>query len=241
MNSRWKQYFLYASLTIIGAGLIYIIAETVKAKNTGFETKTLWDWMELLIIPLVLAIGAFLLNRSERAVERKLAESRAQLEREIATDRQQEVALQSYLDRMAELLLKDKLRTTKNKEVRDVVRIRTLTVLRGLDGRRKGDVLLFLNEAGLINATNPVIYLNGADLTGAHLQGINLNDTNLQSVNLSKAILQFANLERADLREALLHNAKLECASLKGAILSAYGWAGASLKNATMPDGTIHD
>src|SRR6185436_681231 len=94
MNSRWKQYLLYASLITVGGGLIYILVETVKAKNTGFETKTLWDWMELLIIPLILAVGAFFLNRSERKTER-----------EIAKDRQQEQALQSYFDQMTELLL----------------------------------------------------------------------------------------------------------------------------------------
>jgi hypothetical protein len=56
--------------------------------------------MQLLIIPFVLASGAFYLNRSERAVERQTANERAELEREIAKDRLQEAALQSYLDRI---------------------------------------------------------------------------------------------------------------------------------------------
>jgi len=102
MKPRWKTCLLYPSLIIVGGGLIYILVETVKAKNTGFETKALWDWMELLIIPLVLAIGAFFLNQSERETER-----------ETAKDRQQEAALQAYIDNMSELLLKEKLRTTK--------------------------------------------------------------------------------------------------------------------------------
>src|SRR5258706_13159532 len=158
MKSRWKQYLLYASLIIVGGSFVFILIETVKAKNTGFETKTLWDWMQLLIIPLFLAGGAFFLNRSERKTER-----------EIAKDRQQEEALQSYLDRMAELLLKEKLRTTRNKEVRNVARTRTLTMLRGLDATRKGFVLRFLQDANLIAKGKNIVNLEGADLTGADL------------------------------------------------------------------------
>src|SRR5258706_9385623 len=157
MNSRWKQYLLYASLIIIVGGLIFILVETVRAKNTGFETKTLWDWMQLLIIPLFLAGGAFLLNRSEKETERQRAEDRARLEREIAIDRQQEAAFQSYLDRMADLLLKENLRTTEVEEVRKVARTRTLTVLRGLDPTRKGLLLNFLYEAELISKEKPLV------------------------------------------------------------------------------------
>ena len=109
MKRAWKTYLLYGSAIVAVGVLAYILIETVRLKNTGFETKTLWDWMELLVIPLVLAIGAFYLERSERAVDRKTADDRAKLERELATDRQQEAALQAYLDRMAELLLKENL------------------------------------------------------------------------------------------------------------------------------------
>lgn len=164
MKPIWKKYLLCASIVIVGGSLVFILIKTVLAKNTGFETKTLWDWMELLIIPLVLAIGAFYLNRSERAVERQTSEDRAKLEREIATDRQQEAALQAYLDRMAELLLKEKLRNSENDEVQNVARIRTLTVLRGLDAKRKGLVVRFLHEAKLINKQKPIVNLEGSDL-----------------------------------------------------------------------------
>jgi hypothetical protein len=55
--------------------------------------KTLWDWMQLLIIPIVLAIGGYWLNRSERRNERQIAERRTLEERRIAQDRSQEAAL----------------------------------------------------------------------------------------------------------------------------------------------------
>src|SRR5215211_2473133 len=49
--------------------------------------KTLWDWLDLLIIPVVLAIGGYLFTRSENRATRVAAGQRAQSE-----------ALQAYLD-----------------------------------------------------------------------------------------------------------------------------------------------
>lgn len=252
MKPSWKTYLLYASLIIVGGGLLFILTETVREENTGFETKTLWDWMELLVIPLTLLIGGYILNRSERDVERQRAEDRANLEREIATDRQREAVLQSYLDRMAELLLKEKLRTTKNKEVKHIARTWTLTVLRGLSPRRKGNVMIFLYEAGLINNDKPIVDLSSADfryadlilagLDNANLLGVDLEEANLLGAYLRNTCLQGANLSKANLAGANLTGAILKDAYLENAIISTKQLiAVKSLQGATMPDGTKHD
>ena len=172
--------------------------------------KTLWDWMQLFIIPIFLSIGLFLLNRSERNSER-----------EIATDRQHEMALQSYLDRMADLLLKEKLLTTESEEVQKVARIRTLTALRGLDGKRKGLIVRFLYEADLIYKEKTIIGLEGADLQDAELQGVNLQNANLCFANLRRVDLQDAYLKDVGLQGAHLEDARLRGAQLEGADLMA--------------------
>src|SRR5260221_9027510 len=74
--------------------------------------KTLWDWLQLLFIPVVLAVAGFWFNHRERKAaerradnERKAAERRAEAEQEIEQQRaksardiaegnQQEAALQ---------------------------------------------------------------------------------------------------------------------------------------------------
>src|SRR5437016_5911975 len=133
---------------------IALIVEIVRAyifhvNIPGLSGKNIWDWLQLLIIPAVLAIGGFWLNqiqknRDEEAaderteIERIHADIRAQYERDIATDNQHEQALQAYIDKMSELLLDDKLRDLDAVDkVRNISRIRTLTVLRRLDGERK--------------------------------------------------------------------------------------------------------
>ena len=215
---------------------------TISGPSTGTVTRTeeyqpgksLWDLLQLLIIPVVLAVGGFWLNqiqksREEKASEQRTkteqdaAEKRAQTEQEIALGNQQEMALQTYLDRMSELLLEKRLDDpdTTDIEVRKIARVRTLTILSRLDGGRRGTVLRFLYDSGLIVKDKCII-----DLTGA---------------NLSKADLSKANLSGADLSDADLSDADLSRANLSGATVTNEQLAGAkSLQGATMPDGSKH-
>lgn len=150
-----------------GLGLILVLYTPIDAyvfnwQYTGFGPKTIWDWLELLIIPVVLAVGGYVFNRADKQAElerseqqaraeQERAEQQARVERELAQDAQRETALQSYFDRMAELLLTQGLLASQPKDpVRDVARAHTLATLRKLDAIRKGSVIRFLAEAGLI-------------------------------------------------------------------------------------------
>lgn len=223
---------------------MFILIQTVLTKNTGFEKKTLWDWMELLVIPLVLVFGAFILNRSERESERQQAEERAKLEREIANDRQQEAALQAYFDRMSDLLLKEKLRTTKKAEVRDVARTRTISIMRVLDRRRNNLVIQFLREARVVTDKNSI--LNGAEMEGMDLQRLHLNEVYMQGANLEGADLQDAylyqaNLQGARLWRANLRNTILQRANLSEAILQEANLQDAFLWEANLQSALLLD
>jgi uncharacterized protein YjbI with pentapeptide repeats len=81
---------------------------------------------------------------------------------------------------MSELLLANHLQKLgadeEANEVREIARIRTLTVLRRLDSERRGNVLDFLHEAGLISKNKCIIYLTGANLSEADLPGANLSE-----------------------------------------------------------------
>lgn len=248
MKSTWKKIWKVLRSVIgwwaLGIITLVIVLNLYTLPWTGFgdyttatgdfmRGKTLWDWMQLLIIPLFLAVGVIALNRSEKNRENQLAEDRARLERNIARDRQQEAALQSYLDRMSDLLLKEKLLTTRTKEVRNVARTRTLTVLRGLDEKRKGLVVLFLHEAGLL-AKKKVIDLSGADLSSA-----NLNETELSGVNLSMTYLESADFRNAFLEEAIFEKANLLAADFSNAFLSNASLAFADLAFAYLTEADL--
>ncbi len=189
---------------------------------TGFLNKSLWDWMQLLIIPVVLAIGAFIFNF---AISRN--------EQKIALDNQRANLLQTYLDRMSELISEKNLRSSQdNDEVRILARARTLTVLTQLDGKRKGNLIQFLSESQLIN----IIDLSGADLSGANLQTAHLTNAKLIHANLSNtylryATLDFANLSVADLRKADLRDTTLYKTDMAYANLSDVDLRNADLQN----------
>ena len=213
---------------------------------TGLHGKTLYDWLQLLIIPVVLASGGYLFNLTISRNEQK-----------IASDNQHEAALQAYIDKMSELLLAKKLReSVEGDEVRKLARVRTLTVLEQLDGKRKRSVLQFLYESGLINIDKDkcIICLKEANLKDAKLRDIILRRADLREAYLYGADLSYgADLREADLSGAHLDEAKLNGAKLDGADLTGANLKGAtgitdkelekvakSLKGAIMPDGTKH-
>src|SRR6266568_312496 len=198
--------------------------------------KTLYDWMQLLFIPLVLAVAGFWFNHRERKAaelraeneqkaaelradaEREIEQQRAQTERDIAEDNQREVALQAYINEMSELLLDKNLReSTVTDEVRIIARVRTLTVLPRLDGKRKRNLLLFLYDAGLINRSHQIIDISDTNLSEADLSGVNLcqsqwirdNSNDKKSIRTINADLSGVNLQNANLNGANLSGVKL--------------------------------
>ena len=81
-----------------------------------------------------------------------------------------------------------------------------------------------------------------ANLYQADLSGAVLSRAVLYHINLSKADLKGANLDRADLIGANLQEANLTGANLSGVnVTSEQLGKAASLKGATMPDGTKHE
>jgi hypothetical protein len=76
------------------------------------DTRLGWDWLELLIIPIVLGLAAFWLNQQARG-ERERARQERENDHQVAADLTREDALQSYLDRISDLILNKKLRESK--------------------------------------------------------------------------------------------------------------------------------
>ena len=133
-------------------GFISATGPTLQPNEQYRPTKTLWDVLQLLIIPIMLAISGFWLNQIQKNRELRNTIQQAELEREIAYYNQQETTLQSYLDRMSELLLKENLRTSNpNDEVRNIARVRTLTALCQLEANRNSYIFEFLRESKLIS------------------------------------------------------------------------------------------
>jgi uncharacterized protein YjbI with pentapeptide repeats len=212
------------------------------------RSKTLWDWMDLLLFPAILSVGAIWLQRWSRLSSEQRARQERELTREVEAARFRESALQTYFDRMTSLLLEKELQKKSAKDARALARARTLSLLQQLekDGIRKGALILFLYETDLVSGDVPLISLSGADLSGVELRGADLSNINLdgasmeggqfQGAHLENAFLMNSYLAKANLAGAYLARSRLEHAYLLEADLSGADMHGASLKDALVSE-----
>lgn len=244
----WTGFTGYDKVTT--ARIISVTSSCTVTRTEEYQPgKTLWDWLGLiaaLAIPVVVGFGAAWFTAQQGKVSAREN-----------TDNQRAATLQAYIDKMSELLIKEHLGcelsstkgelTTTEEEVRKIARVRTLTALEQLDGKRKRIVLQFLHESGMIGKDKTIIALRGANLVGADLRGAILNGADLHKVNLSgahlnRADLSFvAKLSGADFTGADLRGANFAEADLTGAKVTTEQLDKAkSLEGATMPDGSKH-
>ena len=243
-SRRWKRFLWLGGILVALLVMLVLIRIGYAPSWTSFTgfgqhkvkgdvqpAKTLWDWLKLLIVPVVLALIGYLFSSSQNQATEKATQERGRDE-----------ALQAYLDKMAELLIDGKLHEKADQydTTRITSRARTLAVLRRLDGKRKRTVLLFLREARLINRYDFLdpekwddvryyahyVGLEDADLSNAELDRARLISTSgtepisLNGANLKGAKLRGANLRGAELRKADLSKADLSEADLSGTNLS---------------------
>jgi hypothetical protein len=106
-----------------------------------------------VIAAITAAVGLFNLHLTRRNLQqqRELEAQRAEQQRELA----QGGALQTYYEQIGKLITEHKLRSTQHKDIRELARGQTLTVLREIDGKGKGSLLTFLYGAGLIASEGP--------------------------------------------------------------------------------------
>lgn len=198
-------------VVIVAVVLIPVVLVSSGVLETGFTSKTLWNWIEVVGIPVVVVVIAGIFG-----LMAKKAEQRNEEQREIDVDRAREATLRSYLEVMSNLIIEKKLKNSKkDSPERAVAHAQTFMALRTLDGPRKLVLLQFLKESGLIDRDRNVISLYGADFYKANLSNVDLSGTCLSGVSLIEADLFNANLSNADLSDAVLIGAILEKTDLR--------------------------
>jgi uncharacterized protein YjbI with pentapeptide repeats len=240
MKFNWRKLLVVFGFSLIVLILLYLIIRTSFTNGTGFFDfidqkgnfhlgKTLWDWMELLIIPLSISIGVIIFNYLEKRNELNLEKEKMRGE-----------VLYEYINSMTKMILDESFSGYSSLKQITIARIKTLTALRMLDGDRKGILINFLFEAGLIGGVEEevesnrgisvykeaIISLRGADLSYAFLTGDyryeipnprmgnqNFEGHELWGIDLSGSNLSFAILDKVDLTDSKLVSANCRNAS----------------------------
>ena len=237
-------------LVVIVLGYAQVLAWVgMTGKLDDSKRRTLWDWMQMLIVPAVLALGALWLaaeQEKRQALEahrqevrqQRMDERREEAARLLDERRAQDAMLLSYLDQMSALLIDKEMKESEPGEPeRLVAGARTITVMRALDPERKRTVLRFVYEAGLIHDDETIVDLASAnlaeaDLNHALLKKADLSDLYLTDANLVGADLSGADLSNTNLSGAVLTDAELDGADLTGSNLSGTELSGADLEDA---------
>lgn len=197
--------------------------------------KTLWDFVQLLVIPVVLSLGVLYFNQQERKTERRMTEERAQ-----------DSALQNYLDRLSDLILsrslldeEKSLERSDASPVHQVAQVRTITILRQLNTRRQNIIFQFLRDTNLAASLLTNASLLDINLHDAHIWNINICRSSLIRAKMSGASLYGADLREAKLIDADLSRTNLFSASLKKALLIRCNLSGANLSGANLSEANL--
>ena len=237
-----KNLTITLSVAVLAAVVLLVAITGATGRQwpswTGFAGKTIWDTAQLIIVPISLALIAYLLSNKQRQEDReiaraqreqdlRIADERRRNDSEIALNREREDALQAYLSAMTSLLLEHNMGDEK---VAVIAQARTLSLLPRLDGKRKATVLRFLAGSKLISRNGQLLSLNGADFSGMHdvavsltgvsLGGVNLHGCKLAHSSIRDSDLQFADLSDVDLSSSDLFGTDLRGTNLRGADLS---------------------
>ncbi|TRU35934.1 MAG: pentapeptide repeat-containing protein [Microcystis aeruginosa Ma_MB_F_20061100_S20] len=234
----WLRWMLFLLLFLLIIANVAIVSNWIaNFKWSGFQKKSFWDWLQLLIIPLMLALGAFYLNSAADFRDNQIAQEQKQ--QEILTD---------YFSKMQDLIVETKKskQTPGSKEsnskerllleFRPTAQALTLSVLEQLDGKRKGKVITYLAESQLITITadnnvtadnnkpspQPEIKLDGANLDDIKLgnngqrNSLNENEmTIIDKIKINNASMKRANLSGLQLLDSDLSGSNLENATLE--------------------------
>jgi uncharacterized protein YjbI with pentapeptide repeats len=214
-----------------------------------FGGKTVWDWMDLLMVPIMLSLITVVFAWQQDARQQRIEEQRAESALTIQQQNAQDEALQAYLDQMTQLILDRKLlEAEEGDSVYTMAQARTSTVITRLDADHNRNVTRFLRDSGLLGefvwidfrASSINLFrridLSDADLRGADLSNADLLEANLRSADLSDADLSDANLRSANLRFSNLRSADLSDADLRSANLSNAYLSDATLTSADLSD-----
>ena len=188
-------------------------------KSNIEPAKTLWDWLDLLIIPLAILLLGWSYKEFEKARLQKNEDERSRNE-----------ALESFINVMTELIIDYNLTSPSNHKAKAIAKTRINMTLSMIDGSRKSQVLQFLYQSDLIDK-NPILPLIGADFNNSILDNIVLLNAEIKGAYFENASIQNANINNINLNSSNLTNINLSGSTVENADFSYTNLANAKMNN----------
>lgn len=226
----------------------------------GLKGKTSWNYLEMIVIPLFLAITIGIINyrMNEKQVEIQKFINNSQLE--IQRNIRNQASLEKYLEEIGKLITVCRSNESCNYESNqsNLVRAWTITISRILDSTEKVLVLNYLYESKLIGfdrpniekkiifdsfdkdppeyiqCKEPIVLLNKTNFEKINIQNINLTCISLLEVNLTKS-----NFSNSNLSGAFLYKANLKESNFLNSNLSGVFFYKADLRGANFSESNL--
>lgn len=213
--------------------IIFLIVGIWSFNWIEFFGKSLWDWLELLVVPASLAFLFWTLENREDKVSR-----------EISIDQFRENLLNEYFNTMGRLENQGYFNLTQADEnsgikpqpSENIGWFRTVSITQHLDPKRKRLVLEFLYYSNLLFHHGYHINLLGSNFSNGDYERIFLNSTNLCEVNFENSNFYKAHLDNALFRASNLKNTDFRQSTLIGADFSGADLSGAKFDDAFIPN-----
>ncbi len=222
-----------ALILILGIVIGWAICPNNSPSWTGFgkqkiidgykHSKTLWDWLEIALIPVTIAVGSWYFGNIEKKRENQ---------------RFQNQIFSNYLELITNLLIEKDFSGSGNEKFRRIARSHTLKVFREVDGYKKGAILQFLYENELI-FSSPIINLNGVNISQAELSNICLKDASAKGVHFNHSEITHANLDGADFSGSNFEGSNLSNSTFIGSNLTHASFIKAKLHNCDLTSSNL--
>ncbi|UWQ13265.1 pentapeptide repeat-containing protein [Aliiroseovarius sp. M344] len=200
--------------------LIFLVWKFIRPGWMGFEGKTLWDWINVISVPMIVGLATLVINNAQKELEQ-----RSMIE----------TAVQNYIDRVSTLVLSSEQKPDLTKAV---INAQTQAILNLVEGERAGRVLAFLSEMDLLKGT--VSEYEGMNLAGSNLKRLDLSDMDFEDSDLSHAELEGTDFSRTDFEGVAFNGADIDGAILIGADLrGATGLTKGQLEGACYDETTL--
>jgi uncharacterized protein YjbI with pentapeptide repeats len=209
--------------------IILLFINFTEHKWSGFANKQLWNWLELLIIPVILAFGGLSIQSQQ-----------AKKQEDENTKKAQQESLKKYYQNVINLVdirqekkdfdkeniylsLTDKLNQEQYREEKKALESFTRLIFSEINGSQKRQVIEFLYGLGLIKCSenkdktlncNDALSLNKVDIRNANLSYLSLPNASFKGAYLNNANLSNSNLELVNFENASLEDVNLELARL---------------------------
>lgn len=244
-KSKYFFYILIASLLLLA---IISIFTFYNYPITGFSNKKIWDWLELLIIPLAIALIGIYFTRTERETEREFNHSKLHTEINIAKDKSDELKFMDFQDKISNLVIDHKINDLDSliPVVSTIARARIFTLSHTIDARFKGNLILFIYELGLILKDNPVVNLDDVHLANTHLFWKNLDEIDLSRALMVESDITSTSFDNAKFKVTIAADSDFRFCSfvdadLSHALLTNCNFVEANFTNAVFNNSLLYD